>query len=342
MSYLQRPRRLDRALDDLPGLFDDIDIARDDIAGDIIVSRTRSAALEADIPELDESRIAPRRALRFISFGSGSSGNCAYIGTSKAGVLIDAGVEGKYVTEQLLHNGIDADAVKGILLTHDHGDHVKYAYSLLRFHRHMKLFCTPKTLNGLLRRHSISRRIKEYHAPIYKEFPFEIGDMTITAFEVSHDGTDNVGYSVEGAGVRMVVATDTGFVTERADYYMRGADAVMIEANYDAEMLRRGPYPEHLKARIASPAGHLDNADTAAYLASIASPSLQYVFLCHLSHDNNCPEVAVKTVSDALAAAGQTVSDSSLKRGIHLSALPRFTASPLFVITREDDLSASL
>lgn len=337
MSDFQRPRRLTRALDDLPGLFDDIDISRDDIAGDIIVSRSRQSVPEPDIPELDESRITPRQALRFISFGSGSSGNCAYIGTSSAGVLVDAGIEGKYVTEQLLHNGIDSDAVKGIILTHDHGDHVKYAYSLLRFHRHMKLYCTPKTLNGMLRRHSISRRIKDYHVPIYKEFPFEIGDMTITPFEVSHDGTDNVGYSVEGAGVRMVVVTDTGFVTERADFYMRGADALMIEANYDAEMLRRGSYPEHLKARIMSEIGHLDNADTAAYLARIASPALQHVFLCHLSHDNNCPEIALQTVSNALLAAGMTVSDSPLKKGIHLSALPRFAASSLFVIVPADN-----
>lgn len=336
MSDFKPSRRLSRQLDDLPGLFDDIDISRPDIAGDIIIrATTPQKQPEPEIPEIDVEQLEPRKALRFISFGSGSSGNCAYIGNDRGGVLIDAGIEGKFVTEQLLHNGIDTSEVKGILLTHDHGDHIKYAYSILRYNRHMRLFCTPKTLNGLLRRHNISRRIKDYHAPIFKEFPFEIGDLTITAFEVSHDGTDNVGYSIEGDGVKIAVVTDTGYITERADFYMRQANAVMLEANYDAEMLRNGTYTEHLKARIASQIGHLDNSVTAAYLASIASPALSHVFLCHLSHDNNCPEFALSTVQAALEAAGVKISDHPLSPGLQLSVLPRFAASPLYIIKKQ-------
>lgn len=337
MADFKRSRRLTRQLDDLPGLFDDIDISRDDIAGDIITRHTAGQKPEGDpeISEIEDRSLKPREALRFISFGSGSSGNCAYIGSESSGLLIDAGVEGKFVTDRLLHNGIDASAVKGILLTHDHSDHVKYAYSLLRYHRHMRLFCTPKTLNGMLRRHNISRRIKDYHTPIYKEFPLQIGDLDVTAFEVSHDGTDNVGFSINSKGITMVVTTDTGCITPRADFYMRQADALMIEANYDAAMLRHGPYPEHLKARIASDTGHLDNAVTAAYLAEIASEKLRNVFLCHLSHDNNCPEVALETVSNALRSAGVTISDNPLHHGMLLSALPRFDSSRLYIITKE-------
>lgn len=336
MSDFKPSRRLSRQLDDLPGLFDDIDISRPDIAGDIIVrATTPQKQPEPEISEIDIERLEPRKSLRFISFGSGSSGNCAYIGNDRGGVLIDAGIEGKFVTEQLLHNGIDVSEVKGILLTHDHSDHVKYAYSILRYNRHMRLFCTPKTLNGLLRRHSISRRIKDYHAPIFKEFPFEIGDLTITAFEVSHDGTDNVGYSIESDGVNIAVVTDTGFVTERADFYMRQANAIMLEANYDAEMLRNGSYTEHLKARIASQIGHLDNADTAAYLTAIASPALSHVFLCHLSHDNNCPEIALSTVRTALQSAGVAISEHPLTPGLQLCVLPRFAASPLYIIKKQ-------
>lgn len=338
MSDIKRSRRLSRQLDDLPGLFDYVDISRDDIAGDIIVRKTEKTVVhDPELPDIADSRLSPRCALRFLSFGSGSSGNCSYIGSNRGGLLIDAGVEGKYVTEQLLHNGIDSGAIQGILLTHDHSDHVKYAYSLLRYNRHMRLFCTPKTLNGLLRRHNISRRIKDYHAPIYKEFPLEIAGMTVTAFEVSHDGTDNVGFAFEYEGIKMVVATDTGHVTERADFYMRDADALMIEANYDAEMLRHGPYPEHLKARIASPSGHLDNADTAAYLAKIASPRLRNVFLCHLSHDNNCPEVALDTVRTAIEKAGIKITDNPLADSMHISVLPRFAASRLFVISKDQN-----
>ena len=333
---IRHTRRLSRQLDDLPGLFDYVDISRDDIAGTIIEKSTRTKIVETEIPDIGDADITPELTMRFISFGSGSSGNCAYIGTDRGGVLIDAGVDNNFVTNELLHNGIDIGHVKGIILTHDHSDHVKYAYAILRRNRHMRLFCTPKTLNGLLRRHSISRRIKDYHCSIYKEFPFEVAGMTITPFEVCHDGTDNVGFAVETGKLRFVVTTDTGYITERADFYMRGANALMVEANYDAEMLRNGPYPEHLKARIASERGHLDNAVTAAYLAGISSGCLTDIFLCHLSHDNNCPEIALNTVSTALKAAGVTVSDDPRQPGIHLCALPRFVASRLFVIRNKD------
>lgn len=334
MAENRRTRRLSRQLDDLPGLFDFVDIDRPDIAGDLIDNALRQTDSDSDIPEIVDA-ITPQQTLKFISFGSGSSGNCAYIGTEQGGLLIDAGVDNTFVTDQLLHNGIDIEQIHGIILTHDHSDHVKFAYSLLRRNRHMLLYCTPKTLNGLLRRHNISRRIKDYHHAIYKEFPFEVAGMTITPFEVSHDGTDNVGFAIDAAQLRFVVATDTGYVTERADFYMRQADALMIESNYDKEMLRNGTYPEYLKARIASESGHLDNADTASYLASIASDRLRNIFLCHLSHDNNCPEIALATVTEALKAAGATISDDPRTYALRLHALPRFAPSPLFILRKE-------
>lgn len=332
MAEPKRNRRLSRQLDDLPGLFDYVDISRPEIAGDVIAAASKPVKAEPEIPEIEE-QIAPAKALKFISFGSGSSGNCAYIGTESGGLLIDAGVDNEFVTEQLLHNGIDINQIHGIILTHDHSDHVKFAYALLRRNRHMLLYCTPKTLNGLLRRHNISRRIKDYHKAIYKEFPFEVAGMTITPFEVSHDGTDNVGYAVDAGNLRFVVATDTGYITERADFYMRDADALMIESNYDKEMLHNGPYAEYLKARIASDSGHLDNAVTAEYLARIAvDQRLRHIYLCHLSHDNNCPEIAIATISNALQGAGIKISNDPREEGISLHALPRFATSSLFVI----------
>lgn len=333
MDTPRRKRRLSRPLDELPGLFDIVDIADNAIAGDIIKAhesavKHKSHDAASDIPEIDESRIVADPAIKFLSFGSGSSGNCAYIGTDRCGLLIDAGVDNNYVTNELLRNGIDMASVRGILLTHDHGDHVKFAYSLLRRNKSMALYCTPRTLNGLLRRHSISRRIKDYHHAIYKEFPFVLGDLEITAFEVSHDGTDNVGYFIKCADMVFVVTTDTGYITERADYYMRQANFLMIESNYDLDMLVSGRYPEYLKARIKSDTGHLDNRVTAAYLATVAGHGLSDVFLCHLSHDNNTPQIALKCCSDALNAADISTGPN----GLHLSALPRFESSPLHIL----------
>lgn len=287
------------------------------------------------IPIADEALERPE-ALRFISFGSGSSGNCAYIGTPSSGVLLDAGVDNNRVESELAANAIDPATIAGIILTHDHSDHVRYAYALLRRHRSWKIFATPKAMNGLLRRHSISRRINDYHQPIYKEIPFTAGSLRITAFETSHDGTDNAGFCIEGGGTCFVVATDTGVITSRADFYIRTAEHLMIEADYDAAMLRNGPYPERLKARIASTSGHLDNADTARYLAAVAkSGRLRTVALCHLSHINNTPATALRTVRDELENAGIKVTDElalPTDPRLHLSVLPRLESSILTIL----------
>ncbi len=290
------------------------------------------------IDELDTSEMVKPEVLTFISFGSGSSGNCSYIGMAGEGILIDAGVDADSVREGLRSHGINPRSVKGIILTHDHSDHVKYAYSFVRKRTDLPIFCTPKTLTGLLRRHSISRRIKDYHRPIYKEFAFNIGPFRITPFDVSHDGTDNVGYFIEAGLHRMAVATDLGCITPRVDFYMRQANHIVIESNYDAEMLRTGPYPMHLKARIAAEAGHLDNAVTGRFLAEIYSDKLRNVFLCHLSHDNNRPSLALDTVKRILAESGITsVGDASgsmeaRDKKLQLSALPRTEPSPLFTL----------
>lgn len=279
----------------------------------------------------------PRKGpLNFISLGSGSSGNCCYIGTDTAGLLIDAGVRADIVEEGLLRNGLNIDNVRGILLTHDHTDHIKYAYTLLRTHKHIRLFCTNRVLNGVLRRHSISKRIKEYHTPLFKEIPFKVMDFEVTAFEVPHDGTDNMGFSVEYDEQRFVIATDLGAVTERAHYYMSRAHYLVVEANYDLQMLRLGRYPEYLKARIQTSRGHLDNVDTAAFLTRIMNPDLEYIFLCHLSADNNTPEIALKVVGDALRGAGYKVGEGSGTLAdracdVQLMALPRYEPSRRFI-----------
>lgn len=320
MSILSRRRKKSREeyIKDHPGLFDIADADDSPLAA----------------PDDEDGR--PDR-LAFMSFGSGSSGNCAYIGTRSGGVLIDAGVDSKYVLEQLARNSISPSSIAGIILTHDHGDHVKYAYAILRYNKHMKLYATPRTLEGVLRRHSISRRIADYHQPVYKEFMFRAGGLEITPFETSHDGTDNVGFFIAGAGTSFVVNTDTGTITTRADHYIRQCRHLMIEANYDADMLRRGPYTERLKARIASTSGHLDNADTARYVAAVAKAGLlRRVFLCHLSDENNTPSTALGAVRDALLDAAIKITTDIVAADdprLALQVLPRREASPLTVLT---------
>lgn len=281
---------------------------------------------------------SPHRKLRFMSLGSGSSGNCAYFGNEDGGVLIDAGVDGDFVFKSLSENGITANMVKGIILTHDHGDHVRYAYNIVRRHKHIRIYCTPRLMNGLLRRHNISRRIKEYQENIFKEIPFKIAEFTITAFDTSHDGTDNMGFMIESDDQKFVVATDMGIINSRTAFYTAQANYLMIESNYDSRMLTEGTYPEYLKQRIRKDTGHLDNVDAAKYVADIYTDALKYVFLCHLSHDNNTPEIALSTMQTALQERGVSVGDGSNSvemrdRALQIYALPRYDCSPLFVLT---------
>lgn len=269
----------------------------------------------------------------YLSFGSGSSGNSCYVGTRQGGIIVDAGVDADKIVSTLRVNGVSMSNVKGLCLTHDHSDHVRYAYKLLRQNKHIKLYCTNRVLNAILRRHNISSRIKDYHVAIFKEFPFKIGGFSITAFDVPHDAADNAGFCIEYGNRRFVIATDMGEISERARYYMTGAKFLMIEANYDFDMLRRGPYPEYLKARIRTGHGHMDNADTATFLADIADKGLRNIFLCHLSKDNNKPELALSIIQQALEERGLKVGDGSgsledRNSDISLMALPRFEPTP--------------
>lgn len=279
----------------------------------------------------------PVTTLRYISFGSGSSGNCSYLGNDRFGILIDAGVDPDKIYAELERNSIDIHSIGGIILTHDHGDHVRYAYTIVRRNRHIRIYCTPATLNGMLRRHNISRRIKDYHQPIFKEFPFHLSDFVITPFEVSHDGSDNVGFFISGGEHKFVVATDMGVITPRADNYIRQANHLMIETNYDLNMLINGRYPEYLKARIMAAKGHMDNAATAKYLKEIYTPSLHNIFLCHLSHDNNTPEIALNAVRTSLETLGITTGDGSgsiesRDADVQVSALPRFDSTGVIIL----------
>ena len=328
-------------LQDLPGLFDGF--SENPYLGASIDFTSNSpepkyTQKSKQITDIQPMKPAPRQFnLKFISFGSGSSGNCAYIGDDKGGILIDAGVDNNTVVNELAKNGIKMDMIKAICITHDHGDHIRFAYSIVRRYRHIGIYCTPRTLNGIMRRHNISRRFKDYHHAIHQEIPFTIDNFKITAFEVSHDGTENMGFFIENGSHRFAIATDLGCITPRVDFYMRQAQYIMIESNYDKEMLITGKYAEYLKARILADKGHLDNEVTARYIAEIYTPKLTHVFLCHLSNDNNTPNIALATVAKPLFERGIKIGDgtesaTSNDADIQITTLPRHESSILYIL----------
>lgn len=342
---MARNRKL-KPLQELPSLFDDFSVdatTKSSVKVNFISSEVEEIKKPEPTKRKTNAAVKPLKPisrhtnLRFISLGSGSSGNCAYLGDEKSGILIDAGVDNNKVVSELARNGIEMETIKGICITHDHGDHIRYAYSILRRYRHIALYCTPKTLNGIMRRHNVSRRLKDYHRAFYKEIPFEIDNFTITAFEVSHDGTDNVGFFIENGNHKFAIATDLGCITPRVDYYMRQAKYIMIESNYDKEMLINGKYAEYLKARILADNGHLDNKVTAKYISDIYSKNLSHIFLCHLSNDNNTPNIALATISNPLFEKGYKIGDgsesaTSADADVQIMTLPRFDSSQLYIL----------
>lgn len=293
--------------------------------------------------------VEPIDRLLFISFGSGSSGCCAYLGTDNEGIIIDAGVDAKKVVNTLTKHAIDPSNVKGIILTHDHRDHVGFAYTLAKIlnkkrrnDEQVLIYSSLHTLKGMLLRHNISLRVKDIHKPFFVETPFSIGKFLITPFAVSHDGLNNAafGFHIAVGNYSFAIATDTGCPTDGMRRYLADADYIMIESNYDAEMLQTGRYPEYLKARIRGDKGHSDNADCARFLTEIYSPRLKNIFLCHLSEENNTPEIARQTSLKALSDLGIVVGEGNntiddRQADVQLTVLPRRDISPLFTFRKD-------
>ncbi len=264
--------------------------------------------------------------IKFISLGSGSSGNSYYLGTDNYGILIDAGLPARTIKKSLKDVGISLEEkVRAVFVTHDHADHIK-ALSALANKLYLPIYTTQLVHQGINQNYCISEKIPAMmQYVVEKEKPFRFRDFTITPFPVPHDAIDNVGYCIEIDGRTFSFLTDIGEITDVAAHYIRKANYLIIEANYDEEMLAMGPYPPHLKERIKSPTGHLGNHDTARFLAENISEHLHHIWLCHLSKDNNHPELAYKTVELELRSHGICVG-----KEVELTALKRTTPSSLY------------
>lgn len=262
--------------------------------------------------------------LSFLSLASGSSGNCYYLGTAEYGLLIDAGIGIRTIKKVLKDRGIDFTKIIAVLVTHDHADHIKTVGYL------GEKLCIPiYTTEGVHRGIDKSRYVEEtLHASrkiIEKEVPFDIRDFKITAFEVPHDSTDSVGYHIEIGGQKFTIATDVGHITETVSKYICMANHLVLETNYEEAMLKNGTYPAFLKERVASETGHLSNQEAAEFLATHYTPKLKNIWLCHLSRDNNHPELAYKAVDSRLYQEGIRVG-----KDVTLTPLKRTTPSDIY------------
>ena len=238
--------------------------------------------------------------LRFISLGSGSSGNCYYLQTADDALLIDAGVGLRTLKKHLHNYGLRLDSVKHILITHDHADHVK-SVGIISSEYNIPVYAINEVHNGIYRNYCVPRKIPADNVRhISTGEKIRLGDFIVTPFAVPHDSSGNVGYRIEAEGVTFCLMTDVGHVTEEMQDYIAEANYLVIEANYDVEMLKNGPYPQHLKVRIDGPTGHLSNVACGEAIANYATTCLKRVWLCHLSEENNHPVLALKTVEQTL------------------------------------------
>ncbi len=231
----------------------------------------------------------------FCSIASGSSGNCIYVGSDHSGVLVDAGISGKKITEGL--HGIDRkpEELDGILITHEHSDHIKGLGVLSRKYG-LPIYGTHGTIEAIRDCSGLGKIDGSLYHEIEADHPFTVGDLDISPFSISHDAAEPVAYRLQNNGKAVAVATDMGCYSDYTVSYLKGLDGILLEANHDINMLQVGAYPYPLKQRILGRFGHLSNDHAGRLLCQILHDNLKAIILGHLSKENNYEALAYATV----------------------------------------------
>ena len=263
--------------------------------------------------------------MKFFSIGSGSSGNCYCLFAGDACLMIDCGLGIRAIKKAFREKGLSLSSVRAIIVTHAHADHVKSVGALCQ-ELLVPVYATKDTHDGIFSNMYVHRKIPgNLSRCLSVGKTYDIDVFRVTPFDVPHDCIGHVGYSIEWGGVVFSVITDCGEVTDTIRYHIARSNYLVLESNYDSEMLSHGRYPAYLKSRIVSGSGHLDNRFCGKALAECASPSLRHVWLCHLSQENNSPELARDTVVGILDEHGIVVGTDFL-----LDVLERKTPSDIF------------
>lgn len=231
---------------------------------------------------------------------SSSSGNSTYIGSDKTGILIDVGCTGKNIFSALEQIGVDPRFIKGILVTHEHSDHIKGVGIVSR------KYDIPVYTNCVTWQ-AMEKKIGEISLKNHRvidENDFFIDDLCISPIPLSHDAADPMGYCISCQGKKISILTDTGRITKPMIQKAAGSQIVLLEANHDVSMLKCSRYPYELKRRILSTNGHLSNEDCACCAIELAKSGVKGILLGHLSKENNFEELAYNTVAEALMREG--------------------------------------
>ena len=236
--------------------------------------------------------------VKFCVLASGSSGNCALLGTDRTRILVDAGLSFKALVKRLESLGEQAESVNAVLVTHEHSDHVS---GLARLARRLGIpVYISKLTAPAVDWGEVPPRVECFQAGA----GFTVGDIDVESFGIPHDAADPVGFCFYAEDVKIAVATDLGYLTESVKFHLRHAHLMLLESNHDIEMLKVGPYPWAVKQRVMSRVGHLSNDMMSDFLLRDFDGDAARLILGHLSEHNNHPEIVRLMAAQALAKRG--------------------------------------
>ena len=242
--------------------------------------------------------------INLCSIASGSSGNSIYVGSEENGLLIDCGVSGKEILNGLKNIGICTSKIKGILVTHEHSDHIK-SIGIVSRKLNIPIYANAATWANM---DECIGKIKAENVKLFTTGQhFEIEDITIKAYDIPHDAAEPVGFCFFADGKKASLATDLGFFSDNVRENIKGSDVILLESNHDVEMLMVGRYPYFLKRRILSDHGHLSNEAAGKAVFELVNCGAKRILLGHLSKENNFPELAYETVKSILVSKGMKI-----------------------------------
>jgi len=229
---------------------------------------------------------------------SGSRGNSLFVAFNDTCILVDAGLSGVEIERRMASVGIHPGCLNAIIITHEHSDHIKGAGVLSRRFQ-LPVYMTPKT-------HAACPSLGKIDTLHFFEGgqPFQMGQVLVSPFSISHDACDPVGMTLEYHHHKIGIATDLGVATALVKTHLKDSSLLYLESNHDTRMLMNGAYPWHLKQRIKSRTGHLSNTETADLLSELKTHRLKHVILAHLSEENNCPQKAMTEAGLRLNGSG--------------------------------------
>jgi len=240
-------------------------------------------------------------SLQICVLASGSSGNCTYVGSDHAAILIDMGISARETSRRLEQIGADLNAIQAVCITHEHHDHTCGLGALQRKHK-IPAYANAGTLEALMQQDPKASGLP--WTVFQNGAPFQIGDLSIEPFSVPHDAFDPVGFIVRAGDAKVGIVTDMGIATELIRTRLKGCRMLVLESNHDEQLVKDSSRPWHLKQRILSRQGHLSNGNAAEMLTEIAGTELQQVFLAHISDQCNRHDLALGETISALSRAG--------------------------------------